>query len=119
MANNFIQPGERITLTPTANLTSGQVVSVGKILGIALGDIPANTPGELAVTGVWLLPKVAGSAIAPGDALYWDVSAGGFTATGTPATGDVSGVTWATTPAASADLTVSVRLTGGIGTVAA
>jgi predicted RecA/RadA family phage recombinase len=118
MANNHIQRGDNIEVTAPTPVISGQIVNIGKILGVALTDAPVGQPFPLALTGVWLLPKVVGSPIAQGAALYWDTSAAAFTATGTPATGDISGIAWATAPADATATTVAVRLTGGIGTVA-
>jgi predicted RecA/RadA family phage recombinase len=117
MASNYIQKGEVISATLAADVTSGQVVSIGAILGVVLESAAANQPTEIAITGVWRLPKVSTAGIALGDALYWDASAAAFTNTGTLATGDVSGVAWAAAPAASGATLAAVRLTGGVGTV--
>ena len=45
----------------------------GDLIGIAKRDIPANTLGALAVTGVFDMPKLAdsGITIAAGTKVYW------------------------------------------------
>ena len=70
----FIQDGKSIDYTPGADVSAGDVVVQGDLVGIAKLDIAANALGALAVTGVFDLPKatVGGSAIAAGATVYWD-----------------------------------------------
>lgn len=67
----FIHDGKAIDYTPT-----GDVMVQGDLVGIAKLDIPADTLGALAVTGVFDFPKAtgAGTAIAAGANVYWDVA---------------------------------------------
>ena len=96
MTTTYKQDGNVIQHTPTAAVTSGQVVKIGSLLGVALGDIPPNGTGSVKLTGVFAAPKVSGAVIAKGESLTWDVSAnsgaGAFDDNAaTPAAGDVTG----------------------------
>lgn len=103
---NFIQEGNHMDHTPTAALTSGQMVLVGARVGIAIADIPANTPGVLRMTGVASVPKKAADAPAQGALLYWDNTAKNLTVTSSGNT--LAGYAFAA--AAGADATVSIKL---------
>ena len=72
----FIHDGKAIDYTPAADVAAGDVVVQQDLVGIAKLDIPADTLGALAVTGVFDLPKAtgAGTAIAAGANVYWDVA---------------------------------------------
>lgn len=120
MARNFVQPGEVIDHTAGANITSGSVVKVGALLGVALTDIANGDTGPVQITGVFTVPKVSGAVIAQGERLVWDVSAGAFDdSAATPATGDVSGEAAVAFEAAGNGVTsLKVRFTGVPGTVA-
>ena len=71
----FIQDGNTIDYTPGADVSAGDVVVQGDLVGIAKLDIAADTLGALAATGVFDVPKTAGvgEAIAAGAKVYWDV----------------------------------------------
>ena len=72
----FIHDGNSIDYTPGADVSAGDVVVQGELVGIAKLDIAANTLGALAVAGVFDLPKTAGvgEAITIGSKVYWDVA---------------------------------------------
>jgi predicted RecA/RadA family phage recombinase len=57
---SFLQPGEAITLTPPADVKRDNVVSLGTLIGIATSDAPKDGEIEVALTGVYELPKAAG-----------------------------------------------------------
>lgn len=69
---NFVQEGKTITVTAPAAVTSGQLVVVGSIVGVAAFDAASGAEVEVTVEGVFELPKVATDVIAQGDKLYWD-----------------------------------------------
>ena len=119
MASNFVQPGDVIDHVATANISSGDVVKVGAILGVALADIANGDTGPVAVRGVFTVPKVTAAVIAAGEDLTWDVSAGKFDDNAaTPATGDVTGPPAVAYEAGtSSDTTLKVMFTGVPGTV--
>ncbi|MDZ4852448.1 MAG: DUF2190 family protein [Pirellulaceae bacterium] len=70
----FIQEGRAIDYTPGTAVTSGQVVLVNDLVGVARTPIEANALGSLAVEGVFDFPKASGAstAIALGATCYWD-----------------------------------------------
>lgn len=120
---NYEQRGDVITITAGADITSGQVVKVGHLLGVACADIADGAQGEVAITGVYNCPKVSGAEIAAGEPLTWDVSANTNTGAfddkaASPATGDVTGAAAVAVEAAGAGVTtIAVRFTGVPGTV--
>lgn len=69
--NNFIQEGKRITLTAPAAVSSGDVVNVGQIVGVAVASAASGAEVEVQRVGVFSIPKAA-EAISAGDPLYWD-----------------------------------------------
>jgi predicted RecA/RadA family phage recombinase len=106
----FIHDGKSIDYTPGSNVAAGDVVVQGDLVGIAKLDIASGALGALAVTGVFDVPKTAGSgeAIAAGAKVYWDV------ADGVAKTDDESGANKylgkAVLAAGDTDTTVRVRL---------
>jgi predicted RecA/RadA family phage recombinase len=71
MAKNYVQEGKVIPFTAGATITSGQVVVVGSLVGIAMGDVANGAVGQLAVEGVFDVPA-ATAEITVGAAVYWD-----------------------------------------------
>ncbi|MEQ8790093.1 MAG: DUF2190 family protein [Pirellulaceae bacterium] len=71
---DFIHDGAVIDYTPGADVTAGDVVVQGDLVGVAKLDIAANAPGSLAVEGVFDFAKEAGGGVtfAVGDLAYWD-----------------------------------------------
>ena len=71
----FIHDGHSIDYTPGSDVSAGDVIVQGDLVGIAKLNIVANALGVLAVAGVFDFPKTAGSgeAIAVGAKVYWDV----------------------------------------------
>ncbi len=88
MAQNHVQKGAVMPWTngTGAAVSSGDPVAVGDMVGVALGDIADGASGQLAVSEVFTLPKLAAGAIAQGASVY--LSAAGeisTTNTDTPA----------------------------------
>jgi predicted RecA/RadA family phage recombinase len=123
MAKNYEQAGDRITWTNGTGsaVASGQVVKIGNILGVALQSIATSAAGEVAIRGVFDVPKVSAAVIAQGESLTWDVSATppAFDDNlATPATGDVTGPPAVAFEAAGGGVTtIAVMFTGVPGTV--
>jgi predicted RecA/RadA family phage recombinase len=68
----YIQTGNYLDYTPGAKVDAGTVVKIGdNFFGVADRAIPAHTKGALCVSGVYLVPKAAGT-INIGAVLYWD-----------------------------------------------
>lgn len=123
MATNMVFDGATITWTNGGTAKSaGDVVVIGgngeALLGVCLVDIGNGESGEVAVGGVWTLPKASAAVIGQGESVIWDVSAGNFDDNqATPATGDVSGAAVAWAAAGASTTTVNVKLNPGIGTI--
>jgi predicted RecA/RadA family phage recombinase len=69
---NYVQNGDFITFTAGANITSGQLVAVGSLIGVSVTNVTSGQQGTLALKGVFDLPKstAASSAIAAGAPVY-------------------------------------------------
>lgn len=67
---NYIQPGETVTLPAPVDVKSGDGVHVGSLFGVAAYDATTGTDVEVALEGVFELPKAA-VAITVGAPLYW------------------------------------------------
>ena len=104
----FVSEGRAIDYTPTTDVAAGDVVVQGELVGIAKRPIPANTPGALAITGVFDMPKAtgAGSGLAAGIEAFWDVA--NKVVTATAQNNAFLGKT--VRAAADTDVTVRVRL---------
>ena len=82
MKARFVQRGESIDYTPSADVAAGDVVQQGKLVGVAKLDIKANELGALALCGVYEMTVKTGDSIAVGDTVYFDKTAGTITKTG-------------------------------------
>lgn len=103
----FVQDGNAIDHTPVAAVAAGDVVVQGDLIGVAKQPIAANTPGALAVSGVFDFAKLAALVLAVGDLAYWDDAAN--VATNVSAGNKLIGKV--VRAAAAADATVRIRLT--------
>lgn len=120
MSTNQVSTGAVFNYTAGSNITSGDVVVIGKLIGVALEDIASGSVGPVAIEGVFDLPKVDAAVIAEGENVIYDVSAGKFDDNlATPATGDVSNCCIAMeAKGATTSGTIKVKLNAGVGTVA-
>ena len=118
--NNFNQHG--LTLNwknaGSADVASGQLVTVGEVVGVAQVDIPIGATETLAMTGVYELPKDAGASgkeITQGASLYVDAS-GKLTPTGTVTEGSDTtnltraGVAWADAASAATKVLIKINV---------
>ena len=71
MAKNYVQEGKVIPFTASGAKTSGQVVVVGSIVGISMGDVANGAVGQFAIEDVFDVPA-ATAEITAGAAVYWD-----------------------------------------------
>ena len=111
MKARYIQRGESIDYTPEADVAAGDIIKIGKIVGIAKLDIKAGELGALALTGVYEVAKSSGIAFAAGMEVGW--SAADRKAVAAGASGSVKiGLAVALTGAS--DATVLVRLCLGL-----
>ncbi|MDO5757308.1 MAG: DUF2190 family protein [Rhodobacterales bacterium] len=72
---NYIAPGDALTITAAADIASGDGVLFGSLFGVATGDIATGAEGVINVTGVYDLPKVANQAWTAGALIYWSAAA--------------------------------------------
>jgi predicted RecA/RadA family phage recombinase len=120
LSTNAVQRGDVIDwVNGGSAVGAGDVVRIGKILGVALVDIGAGETGSVAIRGVFTVPKVSAAVIAQGENLTWDASAAAFDDNAaTPATGDVTGAPALAFEAAGNGVTeMDVMFTGVPGTV--
>lgn len=71
----FVQQGDQIDYTPTADCAAGDVVVQGDLVGLVRTPIPAGTPGSLAVAGVFDVAKASATVFTAGAKAYWDATA--------------------------------------------
>lgn len=70
--NNYVQPGEVITVDPGATVAAGTGIMVGTALfGVAVIDGVSGTPIPIRTEGVVNIAKTSALAISVGDVLYW------------------------------------------------
>jgi predicted RecA/RadA family phage recombinase len=112
---NFIQRGDVITVAaPTGGVTSGQGVLVGNLFGVVAKTAAEGESVEIAMVGVYELPKLASAVIAAAARVAWDDTAKEVVL---PSTGMVP-IGVATAAAGNGAATVRVRL-DGVATAAA
>lgn len=100
-------------------VSSGDVVIIGNMLGIAAVDIANGASGSVHLEGEFTVPKVTAAVFNQGEMLIWDKSAGKFDDNAaTPATGDVSNAAIAAIAGTSSDTTTRILLKARFGTVA-
>ena len=110
MKARYIQRGESIDYTPAADVAAGDIVKIGRIVGIAKLDIKAGELGALAVVGVYEI-ATGGAAVDPGDLVCVDPATGSVCAES--AAGAIR-LGHAVTKAEPTDTTVHVRLLQGL-----
>lgn len=106
---NFIGVGNRVTLTATAAVTSGQPVLLGSLFGIAENAAAIGDPLVLVLNGIFDLTKTASQAWTVGQLIYWDVATSRVTST--VATNKLIGVAVLAVGGGAGETTGRVRLT--------
>lgn len=75
MAMNYVSPGDNASIMSSpADYTTGDVVILNSMIGIAAGTAATGDPIDAALNGVFKLKKVAGDVFAPGVNAYWDAA---------------------------------------------
>lgn len=105
---NMIQKGDVVTITATAAGTSGAGLLIGKLFGVLTADVAIGEEVELALVGVFTLPKTEAQAWTFGAAVYWDATNGVVTTTASSNTK----IGHALAEAANPSTTGVVRLSG-------
>lgn len=105
---NLVQKGDVVTITAAAAGTSGSGLLIGKLFGVLTADVAVGAEVELALVGVFTLPKTEAQAWTVGAAIYWDDAAKVCTTTATSNTK----IGHALAVAANPSTTGVVRLSG-------
>lgn len=105
---NFVKDGAVLAITAPEALSSGEVVVVGAIRGVAIAAAASGATAQVATEGVFTVAKEAPLVIDEGDLVYWDTTADEADKTNT---NEKLGVCVA--DAASSDTTVQVKLLPG------
>jgi predicted RecA/RadA family phage recombinase len=81
MAQNYKISGSVLQLKNEsgATIASGDVIIVGKFVGIAAADIEDDATGAVLTEGVFVLPKATGTAISQGDIVTYHAATGKVT----------------------------------------
>jgi predicted RecA/RadA family phage recombinase len=94
--------------TPTTAKAVGEVVILGKVVGVVCRPIAASTKGALTTKGVFTFDKVTGGALTAGAVAYLHSN---LKVTGSATTTGIAGIV--AVDAAAGDTTVDVELNGG------
>lgn len=70
MSAKFDKIADTINYTPSGAVSSGDVVAIGGLIGIAAEDIAASALGTLYVRGQFELDLATGKTFSAGDAVY-------------------------------------------------
>jgi predicted RecA/RadA family phage recombinase len=79
---NFVQPGNTVTLKAPRALKSGDGVVVGKAFGVAGTDVAAGADAEISVEGVFSFKRTGGVTLTEGAAVSFDETTQLIVATG-------------------------------------
>jgi predicted RecA/RadA family phage recombinase len=104
---NFVQEGCSLTVTAPANVTSGEVVVAGAIVGVAAFDAAAGAQVEVAVEGVYALAKEPSDLLTHGMVAKLDGS-------NLVAVAGTAKIGWVVADAGAGTTAVNVKLTPGI-----
>jgi predicted RecA/RadA family phage recombinase len=107
---NYIQRGEIVSVAaPAGGVAGGDVVAIGRLLGVAVATAAETAPAEIQVEGVFDVAVASADVVAVGDTLYWDAVEREVTTASAGNT--VAG--YAVTDAGAGVTTVRIRLTPG------
>lgn len=109
MTTKFVQPGEVIDYTASANIASGQVVLMGARIGVALKAIANGETGPMQVTGVFNIAKLSTDNMAQGALLYWDNTNSRLTTTASATSGNTL-AGFAAAAAAASTTSVNIKI---------
>ena len=112
---NFIQPGDTITVTAPTTVTSGSLVVVGSLAGVAASDAASGADVEIDTEGVFSLPKAITDVVPQGAKLYWDSGAGQLTVTAGAGSKPLVGIARAAAGSGVAAVECLLTMTGQTG----
>ena len=111
MDARYVQRGDAIDYTPAADVAAGDIVILGKLVGVAKLDIASGELGALALTGVYEAAKASGTAFAAGALVAWNPATKQAVAGGTSGATNIG---HAVAAADAASAFVHVRLCQGL-----
>lgn len=104
---NYISKGDRIEVpNATAAYTSGQLVTIGDLVGVAMNTTEIGQTATILISGVVEVPKATGVAVTFGAKIYHDTATGNAT----PTAGALKQAGIAVSAQASGDPVVKIRL---------
>lgn len=108
MARNFVSEGCSVTLPAPAAVSSGDLVIIGQLFGIAQASAASAANVAIRTGGIHTLRKVTGAStsVAAGAYVYWDATNANCTISATSNTK----IAVAVAAASNTDTTVTVRL---------
>ena len=68
----FVQRAETVDFIPGRDIASGEVIRLGKLIGVTKLPIKAGELGTLSISGVFDLDKPSGICFSAGSTVYWD-----------------------------------------------
>lgn len=107
MAKNYVQDGNTIRFTPAKAVVSGDVVTVGAMVAIAVTAVAAKETGVGLTTGVFTVKAKQADDIKQGTVLYWSDADG---ATTTAASNTKLGVAWSDSGTSSTQVDVKINV---------
>lgn len=109
--DNFVAHGDRIRHTLAAAAVSGDLLLVGTgLIGVAMNDGALGEEIDVAIEGVFTLPKVSAAVIGIGESVNYDASLGTIDdELAVKAAGDFT-CGWANKAAGNGVLTVEVKI---------
>jgi len=110
---NYIAPGDVLTVVAAAAVVSGQGLLVGDLLTVAAGNAAIGESVSVLVEGVFTLPKrtnASTAAMPQGSPVYWDDTNKRIDNTSNTGANKLAGYAYAA--ALSTAATVQVRLIG-------
>lgn len=82
MAKNYVQDGNTVRFTATANVKSGDVVMLENLVAVAVSDVAQGGVGVGLTTGVFTVKAKAADDIKQGAIVYWSAADGATTTAG-------------------------------------
>lgn len=79
---NYVKDGKSVAFTMTGAVSSGDVVKIGKVIGVAQADAAIGDRVELLLEGVVSLPRAPADVFTEGADVYWDGSLATVVVTG-------------------------------------
>lgn len=108
MTSKFIMSGDVVDYVAGSAISNGQVLLIGKRIGVALVAIANGATGAVMVRGIFTIAKLSTDVVAQGDLLYWDAGNSRLTTT---ASGNTQ-AGYATKAAGSGVTTVEISING-------